>query len=334
MIASAGRVFALDLPDAPRPARGPGEGGTAVEVRVGIFRIDFATVILREGSFILAGYLETSWVDPLLARKPGDKERGTRRFRPGEIWAPELDFVDAVDPVGPERKGSLSVSDDGEVKQRVRFRNEFPSAIDLRRFPFDRRKLTIVVAPLDPSAREILLAVDNSHVGQIEEAPSSGWSIEGVAATIVGPNTGGKWFATDGKFVFQVSLTRLWSYYFWRALVPLTLLVAASWLVYWLEVKNLQPQMTLAVGILLTLTAFQHAIHSFLPKGDDLTFLDRHAIASFVLVLASILWVTLIHVALRTRGEQAAISLQKKARFLFPMAYLVMILMSAATMLL
>src|SRR4051794_29496577 len=115
----------------------PGEGGKRIQVSLGIYLIDFARINLREESFDMAGYLDTSWTDPTIALKPEERQGKVRRFRPGQIWAPALEFVNAVEQVTSEREGDLYVSDDGRVTQRVRFSHKFQSPLRLQRFPFD-----------------------------------------------------------------------------------------------------------------------------------------------------------------------------------------------------
>src|SRR3954471_2348252 len=92
-------------PGRPTPVRWPGEGGKKVEVKLGIVVVDFARINLREESFDMAGYLDTSWTDPSVALEAGSKPVGVRRYRPGQIWAPALEFVNAVEQVVSEREG-------------------------------------------------------------------------------------------------------------------------------------------------------------------------------------------------------------------------------------
>ncbi len=167
-------------PDHPKPVRWPGEGGKTVEVSLGIVVVDFARINLREESFDMAGYLDTSWTDPSLAIGPSQERVEVRRYRPGAIWSPALEFVNAVEQVVAEREGDLYVAADGRVTQRVRFSHKFQSPLHLERFPFDHQALTIVVAPFDPFARDLKLVVDPRRTGRLEEASVPDWDIAGI----------------------------------------------------------------------------------------------------------------------------------------------------------
>ena len=314
-----GSALAQDSADRPQSMRWPGEGGKKVEISLGIVLIDFARINNREESFDMAGYLDTSWTDPSLALKPGEPPEGVRRFKPAQIWAPALEFVNAVEQVNAEREGDLYVSDEGRVTQRVRFSHKFQSAMNLVGFPFDKQTLSIVVAPFDPFARDLNLVTDERGVGRLEEASVTDWSINSVAARVVPSLTGN---SANQRFLFEVKIARRSTFYIWRVLVPMTLLVFASWIVFWFEVANLQPQISTSLAILLSLVTFNYAIDFSLPKVPYLTLIDQFTLTCFGYVLLCIFAVAAVHVSLHRSGPESAMRLQRKARRAFPASFI------------
>lgn len=123
--------------------------------------------------------------------------------------------------------------------------------------------------------------------------------------------------------MFEVKVSRRYTFYVWRVLVPMTLLVVASWLVFWFEPTNLQPQVSTGLAILLSLVTFTYAIDFSLPKVAYLTFIDRYTLTSFSFVLAAIFAVSAIHVMLKASGGERAVWYQVKARWVFPVAFVV-----------
>jgi hypothetical protein len=293
--------------DRPKPVRWPGEGGKKVIVNLGIVVVEFARINLREESFDMAGYLDTSWTDPALALKSDEKPDSVRRYRPGQIWAPALEFVNAVEQVPSEREGDLYVADDGQVTQRVRFSHKFQSTLRLERFPFDYQTLTIVVASFDPTARDLILAKEPNRVGRLEEASVPDWTIIDTGARIAESPTGDP---SQRRFLFDVEVRRKSTFYLWRVLIPLTLLVLASWTVFWFEPTNLQPQISTSLAILLSFVTFNYAIDFSLPKVAYLTFSDRYILTSFGFVLSVTFAVAILHVVLRKMGDARAARLQ------------------------
>ncbi len=156
--------------------RRPGEGGKRIKVSLGVYLVDFARINLREESFDMAGYLDVRWTDPSIALKADERKGRVRRFRPGQVWTPALEFVNAVEQVAAEREGDLYVDDDGRVSQRVRFSHKFQSPFRLKRFPFDSQELAVVVAPFDPFAKDLDLMIDKTRVGKLSEASVTDWT--------------------------------------------------------------------------------------------------------------------------------------------------------------
>ncbi|WP_422927141.1 hypothetical protein [Singulisphaera sp. PoT] len=303
----------------------PGEGGKQIEVSIGIYVVDFARINLREESFDMAGYLDTRWVDPTIALKGDERKGRLRRFRPGQIWSPALEFVNAIEQANAKREGDLYVTDDGLVTQRVRFSHNFQSPLRLQRFPFDSQVLTIHVAPFDPFARDLKLVVDTKRVGKLNDASVTDWDILEVNASARpdGDDSPGE------RYDFRVVVRRRYTFYFWRVLLPMTLLVVASWAVFWFDVTNLQPQISTSLAILLSLVTFTYAIDFSLPKVAYLTFIDRYTLTAFSFVLSSIFTVSTMHVVLRRKGVEAATLIQSTVRPIFPLAFVVAVSMVA-----
>jgi len=305
----------------------PGENGRQIRVAIGIYLVDFARINLREDSFDMAGYLDTTWVDPTLALKPGEARGRVRRYRPGQVWSPALEFVNAAEQVSSEREGDLYVADDGRATQRVRFSHKFQSQLDLKRFPFDAQTLAVIVAPFDPFAEDIELVVDEHRVGKFPDVSVTDWDIEAVGArTEQAPGEG----AGDMRVLFEVKVRRRYTFYVWRVLVPMTLLVIASWTVFWFEPVNLQPQISTGLAILLSLVTFTYAIDFSLPKVAYLTFIDRYTLTSFAFVLMAIFAVSAIHVIIRNKGVEGVARLRAVARLAFPIGFALAVAANAA----
>ncbi|QEH31910.1 Proton-gated ion channel precursor [Aquisphaera giovannonii] len=307
--------------------RWPGEGGKRLKVSLGVYLIDFARINLREESFDMAGYLDVSWTDPGLALKEGERRGQPRRFRPGQVWTPALEFVNAVEQVLAEREGDVYVDDQGHATQRVRFSHKFQSQLDLRRFPFDRQTLTVVVAPFDPFAKDLDLQVDGERVGKLSDASVTDWEVGQVAARV---EQSPREDRGNERLLFEVNIARRSTFYVWRVLLPMTLLVISTWLVFWFDVTNLQPQVSTGLAILLSLVTFTYAVDFSLPKVAYLTFIDRYTLTAFSFVLAVIFAVSAIHVILKRRGPEAAQRIQDRARYAFPLAFLAAIVLVAA----
>ena len=298
--------------------RWPGEGGKRIRVSVGITIIDFARISPQDEAFEMAGYLDLSWTDPTLAGGPEESKKPRRRFQKGDIWSPELEFVNAAEQVRSEREGDLYVERDGRVAQRVRFSHVFRSPLYLKRFPFDRQTLRITLSPFDPIAKDIDLVVDPRANGKLPGASVPDWRIDGESAVVQPPKSGDP---SDQEFVFEVKVTRRSTFYVWRVFLPLALLVVASWSVFWIDESVAPAKFATAVTVLVSLVAFSYSIDFSLPKVPHLTFTDAFSLMVFLYVLSAIFAVTAIHFIHTKRGPEPAERLQKLARWVFPASF-------------
>ncbi len=114
-------------------------------------------------------------------------------------------------------------------------------------------------------------------------------------------------------------------------MLPLILLVAVSWGVFWVDPAQLQPQISTAVSVLLSIVVFNMTIDFALPKVAYFTFIDSHALMSYHFMGMTIATIFLIHHRLNTRGLDAARTLQRWARVVFPTTYLVAFLVEAVS---
>ena len=292
----------------------PGEGGKRIPVSIGIVVIDFARVNLREESFAMAGYLDVTWSDSTLALRDDEQGADVRRYRPLQIWTPSLEFVNAVEQVNGEREGDIYVARDGKATQRIRFSHNFQSSLHLRRFPFDRQSLSIIVAPFDPFAKDIDLSIDSQRVGTLREASVPDWNLDSVHARLEKPDEDN----AAGRFVFETQISRRATFYIWRVFFPITLLVVASWAAFWFDPANLQPLITVSLSILLSLVTFTYAVDFSLPKVPYLTFTDCYVLNAFLFVLSTLFVVTVIHVMIRSNRVEQAHRLQRRARAVVP----------------
>ncbi len=297
----------------------PGEGGKRIKVALGVYLVDFARINLREESFDMAGYLDVRWTDPSIALKADERKGRVRRFRPSQAWTPALEFINSVEQaVADERAGDLYVDDDGQVSQRVRFNHKFQTVLKVNRFPFDSQRLAVVIAPFDPFADDLDFDLDRTRVGKLSQAALTEWDIGAVDARIEANPEGD---VGDERFVFDVTIQRRSTFYLWRVLLPMTLLVMTSWTVFWFEPTNLQPQISTGLAILLSLVTFTYAIDFSLPKVAYLTFIDRYTLTSFAFVLAVIFSVSAIHLVVNRHGVDRALKFQKWTRSAFPIVF-------------
>jgi hypothetical protein len=117
---------------------------------------------------------------------------------------------------------------------------------------------------------------------------------------------------------------------FWagKAFVSVAIIVAMSWVVFWIHPKWVAPRLSVTVTAMLTLIAYRFLLGAMLPRLSYLTRMDYFLIGSTLLVL-----ITVVQVAVTTacgdrdRFEQA-IRINRASRWLFPSAFSALLALS------
>jgi hypothetical protein len=193
----------------------------------------------------------------------------------------------------------------------------------------DEQHLEVRIEPFERSVDEVVFRVNEARMGRFATAFLSDWDIGNVHARC-STNRHESMDQTRARFTLVIDLRRRSTFYIWRVLFPLVLLVVASWGVFWVDVSQLQPQISTVVAVLLSIVIFNITIDFALPKVAYFTFIDSHALASYFFMISSIGTIFLIHHRFNTRGADAARAVQRRARVLIPSAYIVVLLIEVA----
>jgi hypothetical protein len=304
---------------APVAPRAPQGSPKTIEMSIGFYLIDIARISTREELFDLEGYLDANWFDPALAKSAGSGLAPS----PDDPALPIFEFVNSIENIKFKHDTILDAGNNGYVRRRIRFGGKFSSPLkDVRHFPFDYETLHVYLTVFDRQGDHFVLNLDRARTGRTKYAFVTDWDILRDDARIThdrdltGPEN-------PALLDFSLLVQRRSHYYYWRALLPMVLLVMISWVVFWFEPTNLQPQISTALGVLLSLVTFTFSIDASLPKVMNLTFIDRYALMSLIFVLSAIVAITAIHVTLTRRGVDSALVVQAWARWIFPAAYVV-----------
>ena len=282
-------------------------------VRVKAFLVDVDDISSVRQNFSASLYLEYRWPEPSLAH---DGPR-SRAILPSESRYPEFKVVNSQ-RVMDTLEGRIQVSPDGELTLRRRLWGHFAQPLDLDDFPFDRHTFRIQIAavaspdqlrfipdPEKPSGMSELLSVADWELSDFRSEPRPYEAIPGERPLP------GLLISFEGR--------RHVRHYVVKVIIPLVLIVAMSWVVFWIDPLQTASQISVAVTTMLTLIAYRFAVGSELPNIHYLTRMDEFLLGSTVLVFASLLEVVLTSsLASRDQLERAR-RVDRRARWIFPL---------------
>jgi len=295
--------------------RPPGETPTRIEVA--FYVIDLMRVIDRDETFEADVFAMASWKDPRL--------RGERvRIVPAsEVWMPNV-VVFNERSVSSRLPKVVEIRPDGTVSYRQRLIGTFASSLDLKRFPLDAQTLELRLVVYGNGVDEVVLVESTSiPSSRSPELAITDWEI-GDPATETATFEPIPGFELSSLTV-RLEARRLVGYFVVQMLVPLILIIAMSWVPFWIDPAIVNPRIGVSVTTVLTLIAYRFMIGGLVPKLPYLTRVDHLLLGSTVLVAAAL--VTAVAGAFlvsRDRVSTAA-RIDAVARVVLPVCFLLLL---------
>ncbi len=295
----------------------PDAGGPPSRVAVGLRLLDITKISDVNESVTVDFLVSRKWTDPRLAALAGC------RVALADIWSPALALVNSgrVFPSLPER---AEVGPNGAIQTFQRYNGSLSFPHTLYEFPFDRHAVGISLVPVDGASDQVTLAVDPEVSGRRDTGFTiPDWTIGAATAAIV-PTQIEFLDQTVDRYDFEIAAARRSQYFVVQVIVPLTLIVIMSWMVFWISPAHFGPQIGMSATSVLTLIAFHFAMQSILPPVTYMTTLGRFIFASTVLVFVALLQSVTTSYLVGHGKEEIAFRMDRICRWLFPGIFVVM----------
>jgi hypothetical protein len=257
-----------------------------------------------------------SWTDPRLAELEGCQ------FPLTSVWHPQLDFLNSgqMEPRRSASADQMEVGPDGLVQHQQRYYGSLATYHSLRTFPFDDQIFRISLLSPEYAEDEVRLVVNETQTGKRDLLNISDWTVDSITASIgtYRTETIGRPLST---YEYTISARRQVGFYIWKVIVPLILIVAMSWTVFWVSPAQFGPQIGLSATAMLTLIAFQFALVSVLPKLAYFTTLDWFIVGSTILVFLALVEAVAASFFVSKEKTALALRLDAVSRWAFPAAF-------------
>jgi len=295
----------------------PHVNGAPTKVTLGMLLIDIIGIDDIMQQFTTEFAVLQTWTDPRLEEMAGC------HFEQSQIWYPELTFMNSgrIFPAFPAR---AAVGPEGVVNYTQRYRGSLSFRHALHDFPFDKHTIRIALIPSRQDRHLYELVVDKDRILRLDEFTILDWTIGDISARVAPtrhPITGGD----VDVFYFEVPATRLYQYYLWKVLMPLILIVAMSWSVFWINPDKFGPQIGMSATSMLTLIAFQFAMASILPHLSYFTLLDAFITAATGLVFLALVQSLTTSYLVSVGRTEIALRMDRTCRWAFPLAFVGMV---------
>lgn len=305
------------------PSGRPVSDSSPTTVRVRVFILNVDTIDSAEQVFNASVFLAVRWHDPSLAHNGKLVRRAL-----DQVWHPQFQILNqqSVSRTFPE---TVDVLGNGDVIYLQRFPESFAAPMEVQDFPFDRQVLTIPFLAVGHQPGEIeiveFVGEDGRQSGIAPKFSVPDWTVEGREAKPV------LYEVVPGlpgipAMVFSIQVARKWEYYIIKVILPLCLIVAMSWVSFWIDPEQTGTNVSVAMTSVLTIVAYRFAIGQMVGKVSYLTRMDAFIFGSMLLVFF-IVGRFVINTSLVKKGQaDKARQLDQVARVVIPVMFVVVTL--------
>ena len=285
--------------------------------------------------FAFRGYVRSTWCDPNRAFDPA-VARTNRRVSFGK--AAEREMASGWSPSGfpVNRIGhmeitdrDLSVSPNGTVESNLNITLRVAADFDLRRFPFDRQRLEVVVESFLWPEDALVIVAEPNATGFAKDFSIPEWHIDRVSTRIESSNAL-RSVKSFSRIVLEIDVVREWGFYVWKIMLPLVVIVALSWSIFWMSDERVAGRSRITATGVLTIVAYQFVVGEDLPRIAYLTLLDKVMILSFMLLAVTVVE-SLVVSRYQDDDMARAVRIDRISRLVFPGVYLVLMVLLLAT---
>ena len=320
---------------------------TLVEVDANLYINKIYNVNSVEETYQIDGYLEFEWLDERLSFDPQTAERPlifendkAADLIKSDVWVPAFEFVN-IQGEQDTQHFQVSIQPDGTVTYEERFFGVFHTEMNFKKFPFDYKKFVVEIEPFSYDQdflkfNTLALFPDiTDSCNALDTTLGKDWNLTGTNVhTDTSPPYGqpdalsaGDESGIYSKAVFEVHAKRISGYFIWQVLLPLFLIILASFTIFW--IRDFGTQIGIGFSLMLTVVAFNFYSASILPRLPYNTFIEYVIMFGYLFILFGIIVATVNHNL--EKREQSSFDLLKICRLLFPVGYLLIMIVLVLT---
>jgi hypothetical protein len=300
----------------------------ATQVKIGFKLQQITNVDQRAENYSVAGTLGMQWQEPKLAFRP-DKVQNRIKVFTGERF---IQYADSHGIAFPKftilnqqgrrwiQNAVVVVWPDGKVEYYERFTTTLQAPdFDFRHFPFDTQRFFLRVDNLWPEwyftyTPLVGFSEVGKHLGEEE------WVVFNHKVTfdsVIESSTG----RPVSRFIFAFQAKRHITYYLFRILLPVFIIIVVAWFSFFL--KDYNKRVDVAGANLLIFIAFNFTIATDLPRLGYLTFMDTLLVTTFIITGLVVIISYQLRRMIDAGKDDKVARIDKYIRWFYPLAYIV-----------
>ncbi|XP_030041556.1 gamma-aminobutyric acid receptor subunit delta [Microcaecilia unicolor] len=295
----------------------PGIGGPPVNVALAIevASIDHISEVNME--YTMTVFLRQSWRDARLSYNHTNKTLGLDSRFVDKLWLPDTFIVNAKSAwfhdVTVENK-LIRLQPDGVILYSIRITSTVACDMDLAKYPMDEQECMLDLESYGYSSEDILYHWSESQhqIHGLDKLELAQFTITNYRFTTEMMNFKSGQFP---RLSLRFHLRRNRGVYIIQSYMPSILLVAMSWVSFWISQSAVPARVSLGITTVLTMTTLMVSARSSLPRASAIKALDVYFWICYVFVFAALVEYAFAHFnADYLRKQKAKVKTSKQSR--------------------
>jgi len=269
----------------PKQAKLTNQAASPEIVEVGVWPTVIYNLDVHSDTYYMTAYVWFLWKGPI------DPSESVEFVNNVESWG----FTKVKTYKKPE------LLKDGNYYQCLRIEGRFFQPFSMLRFPLERHTVSMTIEDNTDPADKLQYKFDQRNSGVDESVNMSGWEIGGWKGTNyihhyksnMGDTNVGHHSADYGAVKFEVDFTRHLSFFLWKMLLPVLIILLATWAALLLPPEKLEPRVAMVGTALITTIFLQQGYASSLPEVEYLVLMDKIYVVVYLLIVISLLQVVI-----------------------------------------
>ncbi|XP_028849029.1 gamma-aminobutyric acid receptor subunit delta isoform X1 [Denticeps clupeoides] len=295
----------------------PGIGGPPVNVAMAIEVASIDHISEANMEYTMTVFLRQSWRDDRLTYNHTNKTLGLDSRFVDKLWLPDTFIVNAKSAwfhdVTVENK-LIRLQPDGIILYSSRITSTVACDMDLTKYPMDEQECMLDLESYGYSSEDIVYHWSDSqrHIHGLDKLELSQFTITNYRFVTEMMN-----FKSAGRFPrlsLRFQLRRNRGVYIIQSYMPSILLVAMSWVSFWISQSAVPARVSLGITTVLTMTTLMISARSSLPRATAIKALDVYFWICYVFVFAALVEYAFAHYnADYSKKEKAKVKASKSS---------------------
>ncbi len=280
-------------------------------------------------TYLIDAYLVLLWHDPSVH----DSVYGNDDIKiiyenekfPKGVMVPSFEFINIL---GNREiiDRQLIVNPDKTLIYNERFHGRFTSGMDFHRYPNDKQCFMIQLESFSMQKKDLIFTNPQLFPKVLDASYIEEWKILGKRDYVnqktyyhLSTSKKGEEFS---RCNFEIYVQRKIEYYLWKVMLPIGILVVASWLVFW--VKDFANQLNISFTLMLTMVTFNFYTSSLLPTLPYNTFIELIIISGYISIFLTL--IAIIFTYAYSKNDKTTFKINGFFKIFFPLLYILYIM--------